>query len=76
MAQFFEQLVTEALRLPLNERAELAFTLLQSLDSEADADAEAAWDAELARRMEQIERGDVTGEPAESVFARLREKYS
>ena len=40
-----------------------------------DADAEAAWDAELARRMEQITRGEVTGERAESVFARLREKH-
>lgn len=76
MAHFLEHVRSEALQLPANERAELAFTLLQSLDSGADADAEAAWDAELARRMDQIERGEVTGEPAESVFARLREKYS
>ena len=76
MVQFFEHLRTEALRLPVNERADLAFTLLQSLDSGSDADAEAAWDAELAKRMRQIERGEVAGEPAENVFARLREKYS
>ena len=69
------QLKSELLQLPMDQRAELAHILIHSLDEGADADVEAAWDAELARRMEQIERGEARGEPAESVFAQLREKY-
>ena len=76
MSQSFEQLKSELLQLPTNARAELASFLIDSLDEGANAEVEAAWDAELTRRMNQIERGEALGEPAETVFARLREKYS
>ncbi len=69
------QLKSDLMQLPTEQRAELAHVLILSLDEGVDVDAEAAWDAELARRMEQIERGEARGEPAETVFARLREKY-
>ena len=75
MSGSLDQLKSELLQLPMDQRAELAHVLIHSLDEGADADVEAAWDAELARRMEQIERGEARGEPAESVFAQLREKY-
>ena len=75
MSGSLDQLKSELLQLPMDQRAELAHILIHSLDEGADADVEAAWDAELARRMEQIERGEARGEPAESVFAQLREKY-
>jgi len=58
------------------ERAELAHFLINSLDAGKDADAERAWDAELARRAEEIKSGRATGEPAEKVFSELRAKYS
>jgi putative addiction module component (TIGR02574 family) len=45
-------------------------------DEDEDADPEAEWDAELARRVEEIRTGKAVGEPAEEVFAKLREKYS
>jgi hypothetical protein len=45
------------------------------LDEGADPDAEAAWDAELARRIDEIDRGAAQGELTETVFARLREKH-
>ena len=38
--------------------------------------ADAAWDAELARRAEEIKSGKAIGIPAAQVFAELREKYS
>jgi hypothetical protein len=38
-----KQLLLEALRLPEEERAALASELIDSVDSEADPDAEAAW---------------------------------
>jgi hypothetical protein len=50
--------------------------LIHSLDEDVDADAEAAWDAELARRMEEIRAGKAVGELADTVFAELRKKYA
>jgi putative addiction module component (TIGR02574 family) len=51
------QLLEEALRLSDEERAALAGELIQSLDSEVDADAEAAWSAEIRRRLERVDAG-------------------
>jgi putative addiction module component (TIGR02574 family) len=52
-----KQLLIEALGLPEEERAALASELLDSLDSEVDADAEAAWAAEIRARIDDIESG-------------------
>jgi putative addiction module component (TIGR02574 family) len=71
-----EKLKGELSRLSMQERAELAHFLIDSLDQEADADVAAAWDAELARRMEEIKSGEAMGESADAVFAYLREKYA
>ena len=48
--------LADALRLEPDARVEIAAELLASLDGPADPDAEAAWDAEIARRIEAIER--------------------
>ena len=66
----------ELARLPVLQRAELARFLIDSLDQGEDADAEEAWDNELARRAEQIKNGTAKGEPADDVMAELREKHS
>jgi putative addiction module component (TIGR02574 family) len=58
------------------DRAELARFLIQSLDEGSDPDAETAWDAELARRADEIRSGRASGEPAEKVFTELRAKHS
>ena len=71
-----EKIRTELAGLDAAERAELAHYLIQSLESGTDADAEAAWDAELARRAEEIRSGWAVGIPAEKVFSELRAKYS
>ena len=71
-----EKIRTELACLDEAERAELAHFLIQSLDQGADADAEAAWDVELARRAEEIRCGQASGEPAEKVFSELRAKHS
>jgi len=52
-----KQLLAEALRLPPEERAALAGELIQSLDAEVDDDAEAAWSAEIRRRLERLDAG-------------------
>jgi putative addiction module component (TIGR02574 family) len=76
MSETAERLKTELAQLPPQDRAELAHFLIHSLEEGADADAEAAWDAELARRMAEIWSGSAVGQPAQQVFAELREKYS
>lgn len=53
----------DALRLDPDTRAELAAELLASLDGPADPDAEAAWAAEIDRRVEAIESGSLRLEP-------------
>ena len=56
------ELLNRVMTLPDNERAELARQLIISLESaapEAGADLDAAWDAEIERRLEQVDRGEV-----------------
>ena len=51
------QVLAEALRLSDEERAALAGELIQSLDREVDADAEAAWAAEIRARLDRVDAG-------------------
>lgn len=61
-----------ALRLPAEQRAQLAEQLLASLAGEQDAAVDAAWDRELKQRIEEVERDLVRLSPADEVFARVR----
>jgi putative addiction module component (TIGR02574 family) len=76
MSEIAEKIKNDLSQLSARERAELAHYLIQSLDDDVDDDAEAAWDVELARRAEEIDNGTAIGEPAATVFAELRRKYS
>ncbi len=76
MTETAEKIKSELSRLSQQERAELAYFLIHSLDEEINADAEAVWDAELAQRLEDIKSGKAVGEPADKVFAEIRAKYS
>jgi putative addiction module component (TIGR02574 family) len=51
------RIIEEALKLPLEARAALAGSLIESLDETVDADAEAAWADEIARRIEDLDSG-------------------
>jgi len=51
------KLRAEASSLPEEQRAELAHDLIESLDSPADPDAADAWDAEISRRLAEIDAG-------------------
>jgi hypothetical protein len=76
MSTTAEKLQNELAILSDTDRAELAHFLIQSLHTEAEADAERAWDVELEQRGQQIRSGRATGEPAGKVFSELRAKYS
>jgi hypothetical protein len=41
-------------------------------DPPVDSDPEVAWDTELARRADEIQRGTAVGKPGDQVFAELR----
>jgi putative addiction module component (TIGR02574 family) len=58
-----KRLLAEALRLSDEERAALAGELIQSLDSDVDADAEAAWSEEIRTRVERLDAGTATTIP-------------
>ncbi len=75
MTEGAEQLKATLLQLTTEDRAELAYCLLRSLDEGDDDDVQSAWKAELERRWQEMESGKEPGEPAEKVFADLRKKY-
>ncbi|HYS74790.1 MAG TPA: addiction module protein [Burkholderiales bacterium] len=52
-----ERVRSEALNLSEGERAELAYNLVVSLDGAPDPDVEKAWDAEIMRRLAEIDSG-------------------
>ncbi len=70
-----EQLTHNALELPLRERAKLAHILIASIDESSDEEFSPAWDGELESRVHDIQKGNVTGIPADEVFAKIKEKY-
>lgn len=49
------KLLAAALKLPPEARAAIAGSLLDSLDTTVDADAEAAWEQEIARRLKDFD---------------------
>jgi putative addiction module component (TIGR02574 family) len=51
-------LLNTALKLPREDRAQLASELIASLDGDPEAGVEAAWDAEVERRVRQVETGE------------------
>lgn len=71
MTKATEAALAHALRLGVDERAELAAELLAGLDGPADPGAEAAWEAEIKRRVEAMDAGSVALESWEDVKRRI-----
>ena len=63
---------TQAMKLSPTERADLADKLWLSVHSRDEVDA--AWDAEIALRIRQIDAGEVECVPWATVMAELRAK--
>jgi putative addiction module component (TIGR02574 family) len=59
MKQDISSILKEALKLPVEARAALAGTLFDSLDESIDQDVEAAWEAEIASRLKEIDENKV-----------------
>ena len=67
-----ESIASAAMTLPERERAKLARDLVASLDGPADTGVAEAWDAEICRRINDIESGKAKLLNADEVIARAR----
>lgn len=74
MSKATRSVFADALRLEPDRRAELAAELLASRDGPQDPDAEAAWDAEIERRVAAIEAGTIRLEPWADVKRRIEKE--
>jgi putative addiction module component (TIGR02574 family) len=67
-------LVAQVLSLPLDDRELLLHRLVDSLVGRSDLDE--AWDIEIARRIRELDSGEVTAIPLEAVLAEMRHPAS
>lgn len=66
--------LTEILRLPPEQRARIALELIRSLDGQPDADAAAAWEAEIERRGAEVDAGTAETMSLEEYRAHVRSR--
>ena len=59
MTQEVSDLLKKALALPVEARAALAESLLESIDETVDPSAEEEWNKEIARRIAELDSGKV-----------------
>jgi putative addiction module component (TIGR02574 family) len=71
MSREVAELLKKALELPVTDRAELAGSILESLDQAEDKSVEDAWDAEILRRMENLDSGRIKPISHDEVLRRL-----
>jgi putative addiction module component (TIGR02574 family) len=71
MTREANEILKRALTLPVAERAELASSLIESLDDATDKSVEAAWDEEIVRRMAELDSGKVKPVSLEQARRRL-----
>ena len=72
MSALFDELSKRSRELAIEERAQLAQVLLESVDQEAEPEVQAAWEAEIASRLAKYERGEARLIPATEVFEAAR----
>ena len=60
-----QDILNTALRLPDKDRADLAASLIESLDRSFDSDAQTAWAEEVGRRLAELDDGTVRPVPWE-----------
>ena len=76
-----DELIATAMQLPLSHRVALANAMLNSIDTSTDSDTsqdeiDAAWDAEIGRRIDDIDSGRVKTVPSSEVWKQIGGKPS
>ncbi|MEX0739963.1 MAG: addiction module protein [Pseudohongiella sp.] len=69
-----ESITSAAMTLSERERAKLAHDLVASLDGPADISVAEAWDAEICRRINDIEAGKTELLDSDEAIARARDR--
>jgi putative addiction module component (TIGR02574 family) len=72
MTRRIEEIAHEVLELDVVSRAELARTLVDSLDDLPEEELDRLWGEEAERRYDEFLAGRAKAYPAEEVFARIR----
>ena len=74
MSRTFEEITSDALALSKPEQIRLARVLLEE-NEPPDPEAEAAWEQEIQRRIEQIDSGIAKGRPFADVLRDIDRKF-
>jgi putative addiction module component (TIGR02574 family) len=69
-----ENIASEALLLPEDQRYTLAHRILSSVEPEAQAQVAAAWDTEIRERIRRYDAGETAALSGQEVFAELDKK--
>ncbi|MFT3821787.1 MAG: addiction module protein [Rubrivivax sp.] len=72
MIDVVTELAERGKALPLEDRSRLVELLLESLHEGSLAEIEAAWDAEVERRLAAYDRGELVALDGEEVLAKAR----
>ena len=70
------QVLREALMLPPKARADIAGTLLRSLDAPEETGVDAAWAVEVGQRLREVDSGEAKLIPWQRVRRRLEATVS
>lgn len=76
MTQSIKDLLPQLAILSREDRADLAYYLIRSLDDAEEKGWEEAWLLELKRRALTVQEGSAQGFPASDVYAEMRKKHS
>ena len=71
-----KKIFSDAKALPAAAKVRLVKALLHDIEAEKLKDVDAAWKAEIKRRVEAFERGEVTWYSGDEVLRELKNKYS
>jgi putative addiction module component (TIGR02574 family) len=77
MSTRFEQLASDAMKLPVRDRVRLAQQLVATIEADTETstekEIEELWFAEAERRLEELRSGTVQGISGEEAFRNARE---
>jgi len=76
MPKDFNEIFRDATELSEHDRATLAGLLIESLEGEPDPGVEAAWAAEIERRLAELDAGTVKTVAWEEVRQRLLDRLN
>ncbi len=73
MPATIDAISSQAFVLPAEQRMRLALALMESVETDSPATANAAWSEEISHRITAIDHGQIKPVPASDVFRKLRE---